>query len=308
MQSMFKSCKELISLNLPSTSTPLVTNMASLFENCEKIPQLDLTIFNTEKVTTMENMFKYCKELNSLDVHNWETSLVENMGSMFDSCENLESLVLSNFNTAKVTNMENMFKSCTGFTSLNLANFDTAIVTNMASMFDGCTNLQYINLNQFKEAADVDTTDVIRGTIDNITYCIGDVTLAPKIALAFEEKICEYLDCDSNWKENLENKIRQIIEEGIYHPCYLNKIFTTIPEVATTLIIEPSSIVTTAQEISTTTINNLGINLVDNFFHYNEEPGVSIYSYEIGSAMDMKNEHTNLTFIEFSDAQNYAII
>ena len=74
------------------------------------------------------------------------------------------------------------------------------------------------------------------------------------------------------------------------------------------MVIEASTIITTTQEVSTTTINNPGINLVDNFFHYNEEPGISIYSYEIGSAMDMKNEHTNLTFIEFSDAQKRQLL
>ena len=73
--------------------------------------------------------------------------------------------------------------------------------------------------------------------------------------------------------------IQRIKESGIYHVCYAPQV-TTIPT----------------------------INLVDNFYHYNEEPGISIYSYEIGSASDLKNEHTNLTFIEFSDAQKRQLL
>jgi surface protein len=215
----------------------------------------------------MENMFKYCSSLTSLDISQYDTSLVKNMASMFYSCSKLSTLDLSHFDTSKVESMESMFKYCTSFTSLDLSNFDTSSATSMASMFDGCSNLEYLNLKKFRERDGIDVNNIIRGTIDNITYCVEKENLAPKVVGKFREKKCSYLDCDSNWKNNLKALIEEIDNGGknVYSKCY-DKII-----------------------------------LGETFYHSNDEPGISSYSYELGDSDGLKKEHTNLTFIEFSD-------
>ena len=277
MSNLFNSCSSLTTLDLSNFDTSVVTNMASMFNSCSKIKSLDLSNFRTSNVKNMENMFKLCSSLNSLNIENYDTSSVENMESMFYSCSKITSLDLSKFETSNVKNMESMFKYCTSFTSLDISNFDTRSVTNMISMFDGCFNLEYLNIKKFKEGINVDTTNAIKGTPDNIAYCINDETLTKKISKQFHEKKCEYLDCDFNWKQNLDNLINEIKNGGknVYSKCFAED----------------------------------KVNLTENdFYHYNEEPGVSVYSYEIGSSDSLKKEHTNLTFIEFSDAQKRQLL
>jgi surface protein len=224
----------------------------------------------------MENMFKYCSSLNSLDISTFDTSSVENMDSMFYSCSKISSLDFSNFNTLKVENMDNMFKNCSSLTSLDLSSFDTSSVTSMSSMLHDCYNLDYVNLHNFREKTGVKVSNLISGTKDKITYCINDESLTPQISLQFHSKRCEYLDCDKiNWPDNLAALIEEIDNGGtnIYSKCYEAE----------------------------------GPNL-DDFYQYNEEPGISIYSYEIGDSNSLKQEHTNLTFIEFSDALKRQIL
>ena len=267
MDNLFNSCSSLTSLDLSHFDTSLVTNMASMFYSCSKLNILDLSTFDTSKVEDMENMFKYCSSLTSLDISQYDTSLVKNMASMFYSCSKLSTLDLSHFDTSKVESMESMFKYCTSFTSLDLSNFDTSSATSMASMFDGCSNLEYLNLKKFRERDGIDVNNIIRGTIDNITYCVEKENLAPKVVGKFREKKCSYLDCDSNWKNNLKALIEEIDNGGknVYSKCY-DKII-----------------------------------LGETFYHSNDEPGISSYSYELGDSDGLKKEHTNLTFIEFSD-------
>ena len=146
----FKYChnlKEIVNLKYLNTSE--VTQMNSMFKGCNNLTSLDLSNFNTVKVTDMNNMFENCQKLTSLDLSSFNTAEVTDMSNMFEECRNLTSLDLSNFNTAKVESMKNMFDECESLVSLDISKFDTRNVKNMAYMFAYCKNLKTIYNYQF---------------------------------------------------------------------------------------------------------------------------------------------------------------
>ena len=146
----FKYChnlKEIVNLKYLNTSE--VTQMNSMFKGCNNLTSLDLSNFNTVKVTDMNNMFENCQKLTSLDLSSFNTAEVTDMSNMFEECRNLTSLDLSNFNTAKVESMKNMFDECESLVSLDISKFDTRNVKNMAYMFARCYKLETIYSDHF---------------------------------------------------------------------------------------------------------------------------------------------------------------
>ena len=57
MNSMFKSCNQLTSMNLSSFNTSKVIDMSSMFYNCRLLNNVDISTFNTSKATNMTYMF-----------------------------------------------------------------------------------------------------------------------------------------------------------------------------------------------------------------------------------------------------------
>ena len=147
-------------LNIIDTSK--ATTMNSLFKDCRAITSLDLSNFDTARVTDMSYMFHDCVTLTTLDVSSLETQNVTTMAYMFagsipdsnDSSKNqlmkLTSITgLTNFNTAKVTDMDRMFYLCTNMASVDVSSFDTRNVTSMEYMFADCKSLISLNILNF---------------------------------------------------------------------------------------------------------------------------------------------------------------
>ena len=268
MKNMFTKCYLLTSLNIANFDTSKVTNLERMFDSCSSLKELDLSNFNTSLVNNMQKMFSNCISLTSLDISKFNTSLVDNFINMFYNCKQLISLDLSSFDTSKITIMEKMFYNCSKISSLDLSKFNTSLVINMISMFDGCSNLEYINMNNFKETISLQYNNMFKDTKNNLIYCIENENLAPNIKYLLNKKECEYLDCNQNWKENYENRIKEKKNDIniIYDKCIIKDI----------------------EEI------------IDDFYFSNEIPGVSIYIYNMDNIEELKNKYTNLTFIEIS--------
>ena len=83
-----------------------------MFYECRNLISLDLRTFNTSLVTTMVSMFGNCRNLISINLSNFNTSSVKNMEYMFGNCINLISIDLSNFHTSSSTRMNDMFFNC----------------------------------------------------------------------------------------------------------------------------------------------------------------------------------------------------
>ena len=146
---MFYGCSSLTSLDLHNFNTSKVTSLFDLFHDCSGLTSLDLRSFDTSGVTTMEQLFNGCSSLTSLDISTFNTSKVTNMHNLFDGCSSLTSLDVSHFNTEEVTNMDAMFYNCKLLTSLDLHKFNTEKVTTMRSMFYNCAGLTSLDLSSF---------------------------------------------------------------------------------------------------------------------------------------------------------------
>ena len=169
MNSMFRNCESLKSLNLSGWDTSKVTDMYQMFYGCKSIVSLNLTGFNTSNVTNMESIFRNCESLTSIDLRGWNTSKITIMYSLFYGCQALTSLDLANWNTSKVTNMESMFNNCKSLTFLDLSGWDTSNVTSMYHIFYECNALKTIRMVGCSQT----TIDKIKAqlTTDGITDC-----------------------------------------------------------------------------------------------------------------------------------------
>ena len=66
--------------------------MESMFRGCSGLTSLDVSSFNTSNVTKMYYMFYDCSGLESLTLSNFDTSNVTNMYGMFVGCTNLKTI------------------------------------------------------------------------------------------------------------------------------------------------------------------------------------------------------------------------
>ena len=132
MIDMFNECKA-SSIILTNFSNDKLTNIQSMFRKCSNLTSLDLSTFNTSNVTTMTKgdgggLFYNCSKLEFLDLTNFDTSKVTNFVDMFAGCSSLTSLNLSSFNTTKVTSMAGMFYNCSKLVDLDISSFNTSNV------------------------------------------------------------------------------------------------------------------------------------------------------------------------------------
>ena len=215
MNSMFKNCEKLTSLNLGSFDTNNVTAMNSMFCACESLTSLDLSSFDTSNVTNMYNMFYYCKSLKLLDISSFNTSNVTNMSSMFEDCKSLESLNLSSFDTSNVRSMDSMFEDCIELKLLDLSSFDTSNVTDMSYMFENCRLLTTLDLSTFNISNVTDMSYMFSDcrnltTLDLSNFKIFDIELN-KISKMFNNcTSLNYIKCPKIFR-NLCWKYKDII-------------------------------------------------------------------------------------------------
>ena len=116
-------------------------NLDSLFKNCYSLTSVNLSNLDTSNVKAMSSMFENCGSLISLDLSHFITSGVTNMSNMFNNCTSLEYLKVS-FNTEKVTNMEYMFGSCINLSSLDISTFNTKNCLKFDNMFENDEKLK----------------------------------------------------------------------------------------------------------------------------------------------------------------------
>ena len=141
----FRGCRELKEvIGLENLNTAQTSDMDSMFKDCSSLVSIDLSSFDTTQVSDMNSMFSGCSALTALDLSSFQTTRVEKMSSMFSGCSSLKALDLSSFNGRAVVNMENMFCDCTALTALDLSYFYPKNVGNMAEMFFNCRELTTI--------------------------------------------------------------------------------------------------------------------------------------------------------------------
>ena len=149
ISSMFSGDKELTSINLNNFDISKVTNLAKIFDQCTSLQSLNLSSFKNVNTNDISSLFVGLKSLLSIDLSNLNTSNIESMSNMFSGCSSLKSIDLSNFNTHKVKIFSYMFSRCESLISLKLGNFNTSNSSEMNGMFYNCKSLSSLNLTSF---------------------------------------------------------------------------------------------------------------------------------------------------------------
>ena len=155
INSLFRNCSLLKSIDLTNFDNENVTNLNFMFSGCNNLERITFwnfkskSKFNTENVTEMENMFCGCYLLSDMNLLNFNTKKVTNMSYMFAYCRALQKIDLSKFDTKNVINMSWMFYDCSSLQSLNLSHFNTENVTDMSFMFCGCKSMHHLDLSSF---------------------------------------------------------------------------------------------------------------------------------------------------------------
>jgi surface protein len=190
MESMFRNCVALTTLDLGNFDTSAVTNMSAMFYNCAALTTLDLGNFDTSAVTNMSVMFYNCAALTTLDLGNFDTSAVTNMSSMFSHCYALTTLDLGNFDTSAVTDMSGMFNYCVALTTLDLGNFDTSAVTDMSYMFNYCVALTTLDLGNFDTSAVTSMSYMFHNCVALTTLDLGNFDTSAVTSMSYMFNNC----------------------------------------------------------------------------------------------------------------------
>ncbi len=75
---------------IENLDTSIVTNMNSMFRGCSKLKTLDLSKFDTSEVTNMNGMFRNCTGLNTIYVSSlFNTQSLSTSDNMFTGCKKL---------------------------------------------------------------------------------------------------------------------------------------------------------------------------------------------------------------------------
>ena len=164
MNSIFKNCKSLTSLNISNFKTNKVIDMSFMFFGCENLHEIvGINNMKTNNVLYLNSMFSKSINLKLLDLSTFETFNVTDMRFMFKECANLEEIKgLNNFKTDNVLKMSYMFSECNSLRELDLSNFKTYNVKEIRSMFYHCINLKVLNLKNF-ELSTYDYSEIFTG-------------------------------------------------------------------------------------------------------------------------------------------------
>ena len=185
MESLFRFCTNLISVNTSNWVLDKVKSLCATFAECHSLIELDVSNFNTSQVTDIDWLFYSCHNLTSLNVSEWDTGNINHMIYAFYKCYSLTALNLTKWDVGNVIDMDSMFKYCTSLTELDLNDWDTSNVNNMQCMFCHCNSLTSLNINKwdtynvtnmkdmFEDCISLSTIDVSNFNTSNVNSMQG---------------------------------------------------------------------------------------------------------------------------------------
>jgi len=247
MYSMFYKCQSLKYLNLSNFNTSLVSNMMDFFTNCYSLTTLELYNLDTTSVTTMERMFYNCNSLKSLKI-NFTTPKVTNLECMFYNCSSLISLDLYNFisSSASIKDIfinitDNLIFCINEDKNQNIISYLNSYYPNY---YNNCSDICFnkeikIKINENNTCSfDCINDGVYKFEYKNLCYescpngthnstnnnfkCEEDIIIEINIcnnscnAVNFLNNICKIDNSDINCKDDIINKIRKAILNGLF--------------------------------------------------------------------------------------------
>ena len=135
--SMFRSCKQLETIDLSEFHTENATNMSYMFSGCINLVELDLSGFDTSNVTNFENIFSSCSKLKILDLSNFDLSKATNCRAMFKWAFELRTIILGNkFNKNSSVAIDEMFYYCIKLKAIYVKDFFTQVSGDRVFSYD----------------------------------------------------------------------------------------------------------------------------------------------------------------------------
>lgn len=192
MEGMFNQCQNITEIKWDSNKfvTDNVTNLSSVFTGCYKLKSIDVGNWNTSKNKTLYSTFQNCVSLTNLNVENWDTSNVDNsyngMLGTFSGCSSLLELDLSNWNTSKNKRLQQTFNNCSSLKSLNISTWDVSNVFNLNTTFFGCSSLTELDIDDWNVKKVTDISYLFKGcskleSLDLSKWQTPEVTVAADV-------------------------------------------------------------------------------------------------------------------------------
>ncbi len=156
LNSVFRGCRVLQSLNEHEWNTSQINNFNSMFFECHRLQSLDTRNWNVSSGTNFASMFAYCTSLKNIEgLEDWNVSTnCTTLSSMFDFCGALfcdkEILNLNKWNVSNATTLSFMFRECRSLKNISLSSWDVRKVTTMSTMFEICDSLQYLDISNWQ--------------------------------------------------------------------------------------------------------------------------------------------------------------
>ena len=106
----FCYCNGLTSIDLSDAGRDtVITNIDSMFRDCNYLTSVNMDNFNASGVTQPTTLFYGCYTLTSLDLSTMKLGTITSINTMFYNCRALKHLDIRNFDFTSVTNTNNAF-------------------------------------------------------------------------------------------------------------------------------------------------------------------------------------------------------
>ena len=213
MESMFKNCKNLISLDLSFIDTFKVKNMSSMFNNCENLRFLNIPNFNIYSAEDMTSIFKGCKSLKFLNAYSFIGSNKLNLEDIFTDI--LDNLIYCIKDDSKLEDINPLIKQKKAVNNCSkVCDYDKKKLNSENGLcVDNCTNIATTRY-EFNNICYSDCPEGTKSSFLNEFYCIEilEFTICETKDLFSKECVLEVNDLNTTL--NIINQIKYDIQTG----------------------------------------------------------------------------------------------
>jgi surface protein len=175
MESTFRDCANLETIEISTWNTSVVTRMPAMFDGCVKLREIDIAGWNVGNVDRFSHMFNNCVSLGSIDLTGWNVGAADAMDGMFAGCGNIDVIGVEgwepfNINTFFLESLSSMFLGST----LPTSRYD-ALLQNWSSKAASFTNtgIFFHGGNSKYSASSQSYRDILTGAPYNWTITDG---------------------------------------------------------------------------------------------------------------------------------------
>ena len=213
MDSMFRNCKNLISLDLSFIDTYKVKNMSSAFNNCENLRFLNIPNFNINSALDMTSIFKGCKSLKILNVYSFIGSNKLNLEDIFNDI--LDNLIYCIQDNSQIENINSLIKQKNAVNNCSkVCDYNKKKLNSENGMcVDNCTNIATTRY-EFDNICYSDCPEGTKSSFLNEFYCIKILEFTACETKDLFSKDCVLEDKNLNTTQSIINQIKYDIQTG----------------------------------------------------------------------------------------------